>query len=144
MRKNEKTEPQERLPLWFLATCYRDLGKYEEAENYYKKANEARLRYYSSVTRHNYQKLRDIVTQRGIQLVCVQYPMCSIKPLKKLFDSTEGIIFVDNEWIFKDALKYGRYEDYFEDNFGGEFGHCTRKGNRLLAENIADTILKNI
>jgi hypothetical protein len=26
--------------------------------------------------------------------------------------------------------------------FGGDFGHCTDRGNRLLAENIADTIVK--
>jgi lysophospholipase L1-like esterase len=27
---------------------------------------------------------------------------------------------------------------------GGDFGHCTPKGNRLLAENIAQTILKEV
>jgi len=28
--------------------------------------------------------------------------------------------------------------------FGGDFGHCTPKGNRLLATNIADVILKEV
>jgi hypothetical protein len=30
------------------------------------------------------------------------------------------------------------------DMFGGDFGHCTEKGNQLLAQNIADTILKEV
>jgi hypothetical protein len=28
--------------------------------------------------------------------------------------------------------------------FAGDFGHCTDKGNRLLAENIATVILKEV
>jgi len=30
------------------------------------------------------------------------------------------------------------------DMFGGDFGHCTQKGNKLLAGNIADVILKEV
>lgn len=126
----------------FIAAVYMKQCKYNESAEYLEKANEFRLKYYNPITRHNYQKLKEIVTQRGIKLVCVQYPMRSIKPLKKIFDSTEGIIFVDNEKIFKDALKGAKYEDYFTDNFGGDFGHCNRKGNRLLAVNVANVILK--
>jgi len=49
-----------------------------------------------------------------------------------------------NEEIFKDEVaKYGR-QNVFIDMFGGEFGHCTKKGNRLLAENIANVILKEV
>ena len=74
----------------------------------------------------------------------MQYPLRSIEPLKKLFDSTEGIIFVENKKIFEDALRHDRYEDYFADNFGGEFGHGTPLGNRLIAENVANVILKEV
>ena len=35
------------------------------------------------------------------------------------------------------------YSKYFSDTFANDFGHCTREGNRLIAENLADTILKN-
>jgi hypothetical protein len=28
--------------------------------------------------------------------------------------------------------------------FGGDFGHCTPEGNRLLAENITEVILKRV
>ena len=123
-----------------LATGYSELGQADKAEKYYKKANDLRLQYYKPVTRHNYSKLKEFVIKKGIKLVCVQYPMRSVKPLRKLFDSTKGIIFVDNEEVFKSALKHGRYEDYFIDYCGGEFGHATSKGNGLLAKNIADVI----
>ena len=127
-----------------MATHYIRHKKIKKAEEYYEKANEFRLKYYNPITRDNYRKLKEILDQRGIRLVCVQYPVRSLKPLIKMFDSPEGIIFVDNEKIFKDALKRGRYEDYFEDHFAGDFGHCTPKGNRLLAENVARVILKEV
>ena len=94
------------------------------------------------ITYQNYLKLKQILDSRGIQLVCVQYPICSIEPLKKIFEGQEGVIFVDNEQVFKDALKKEPYKEYFTDMFAGDFGHCTRKGNRLLAENIANVIMK--
>lgn len=126
-----------------IATFYKEVEKPREAEEYYKKVDEARLKYYNPATRYNYNKLREIVSQR-IKLVCVQYPMRNIEPLKNLFDSREGVIFVDNEKIFKNALKNAKYDDYFCDNFAGDFGHCTDKGNKLLAKNIANTILKEV
>ena len=49
---------------------------------------------------------------------------------------------MDNKEVFKEALKNGSYEDYFEDRFAGDFGHCTGKGNYILAENVAKSILK--
>ena len=53
-------------------------------------------------------------------------------------------IFVNNENSFKEAVKAGNYNDYFTDIFGGDFGHCTTKGNNLLAGNIAKTILREV
>jgi tetratricopeptide (TPR) repeat protein len=125
-----------------IATFYMEQKKYKKAEDYYRKANELRQRYYNPITRSNYQRLKDIIMQKGIRLVCVQHATRNVEPLKKIFNSIGGIIFVDNEKIFKEALKHGRYEDYFVDRFAGDFGHGTPKGNRLLAENIANTILK--
>ena len=119
-------------------------GELKDAENYFKKANEFRLKYYNLVTKHNYRKLKEIAVKKGITLVCVQYPVYSIEPLKNFLDSEKDIVFVDNEKIFKDALQYGKFEDYFINNFGGEFGHFTYRGRQLLAENIADVIRKEI
>lgn len=125
-----------------LAVLYQKIGKYREADEYYKKANKLRLEYYNPITRQNYQKLKGILDKRGVKLVCVQYPVRSIDSLKRMFKEQDGVIFVDNEKIFKEALRKASYKEYFIDTFGGEFGHCTPKGNRLLAENIATAILK--
>jgi hypothetical protein len=46
--------------------------------------------------------------------------------------------------VFRDAVRKDSYNEYFRDAIGGDFGHCTDKGNRLLAENIASTILKEV
>ncbi|MFA5356859.1 MAG: hypothetical protein WC301_05595, partial [Candidatus Omnitrophota bacterium] len=90
----------------------------------------------------NYQQIKDTLDRKGIQLVCVQYPMCPIEPLKRMLAGKEDVIFVDNERIFRNAVDKEGYEEYFIDMFGGNFGHCNEKGNRLLAENIADSIIK--
>jgi len=103
-----------------------------------------RLEYYVPITVSNYHKLKEILDKRGIKLVCVQYPVRSIAPLKKIFQEDKDIIFVDNERIFKEAIRKEGYNEYFQDMFGGDFGHCTEKGNRLLAVTIANTILKEV
>lgn len=94
------------------------------------------------ITAHNYQEVKRILDKKGIKLVCVQYPMLGVGQLKKIFEGQKGVVFVDNEGIFKGAVKKSGYQKYFIDMFGEEFGHCTREGNRILAENIANVILK--
>ncbi len=115
------------------------------AGRYGKKARELRAGYYCPMTNNNYLKLRTILHKRGIVYVCAQYPIRNLGPLKKIFQGkAEGVVFVDNEKIFKAALEKGSYREYFRDSFGYDFGHCTDKGNRLLAENMANTILKEV
>ena len=99
---------------------------------------------YPAVTINNYRKLKEILDRKGIKLVCVQYPMRNAEPLRRIFGKDEGVIFVDNESIFKEAVKIGGYKKFFRDMFAGDFGHCTQKGNELLAQNIADVILREV
>jgi len=127
-----------------LANLYRQDSKDDLAGEYDKKVSELSLGEYSPVTVSSYHKLKEALDERGIKLVCVQYPMRSIGLLKKIFTGYDGIIFVDNEMVFKKKVKEEGYWEYFVDVFGGDFGHCTNKGNRLLAENIADVILKEM
>jgi tetratricopeptide (TPR) repeat protein len=113
-------------------------------KNYVEMVINMRLKYYNSVTKTNYLKLKRTLDENKIQLVAVQYPMRSILPLKKMLEGENGIIFVDNENLFKNAVKKEGYNEFFLDCFGGDFGHCTKKGNRLLANNIANTIKKEL
>ncbi len=96
---------------------------------------------YSEQERKDYLSIKNILEERKIKLVCAQYPMVSVAPLKDIFSSESGIVFVDNEKIFRDALTNGKYEDYFVDYAGGIVGHCSPKGNQILAQNIAEAIL---
>jgi len=125
-----------------LATIYAEIGKKELSKIYSDKLNSLRGGYYNLIATNNYLKLKKILDKRKMKLVCVQYPMRNIQPLKKIFQDDENVIFVDNEKIFKDAVRKEGYNEYFVDMFGGDFGHCTQKGNRLLADNIAGAILK--
>ncbi len=121
------------------------MGNMERSRKYGEEARVRRLNYNSSITNSNYHKFKTILDKRGIVWVCVQYPVRNLEPLKKIFQGNDkGIIFVDNEKIFRDAIKKSSYKEYFVDMFAGDFGHCTDKGNKLLAENIANVILKEV
>jgi len=128
-----------------LALLCDEMGDPAQASAYAQKADRLRSETFNPVTVQNYRTLKGILDKKGIRLVCVQYPMRSIQPLKKIFQGRqEGVVFVDNERIFRDAVKKDGYLAYFNDMFGGDFGHCTAKGNRLLAERIAEAILKDV
>ena len=127
-----------RAMTWF----YQETGRPEIAKEYAAKIERARFQPYNPVTVRNYRKLKEILDGKGIKLVCVQYPVRNVAPLKELFEKTEDLIFVDNENIFKEAMKKVGSKEYFKDMFGGDFGHCTQKGNKLLAQNIAVVILQ--
>lgn len=124
-----------------LAVLSKEKGEQTMEKKYYKKIDELQLGYYNSTTRDNYKKLKKVADKRGIKLVCAQYPMRSIEPLKIIFADQDGVTLVNNEKIFKEALGKGSYKEYFTDMFAGDFGHCTAKGNRLLGKNITHTIL---
>ncbi len=91
-----------------------------------------------------YRKLRDVVLGRGIKLVCMQYPRCPVADLEKVFGKKAGIRYVENVANFEKALETHEVKEIFRDLFFGNFGHCTDLGNRLIAENLADAILRGV
>jgi Tfp pilus assembly protein PilF len=127
-----------------MASLYTEMDKPELAKEYTEKAYQLGFGNISAETVKNYRKLKEILDQKGIKLVCMQYPMRNVDPLKKIFEKDKGVIFVDNESLFKEAVKKDGHKEYFNDTFGGDFGHCTPKGNMLLAQNIADVILREV
>jgi tetratricopeptide (TPR) repeat protein len=132
------------LLLRAMASFYEEMGKPELAKAYAEKAASLNSENYPPITVNNYRKLKAILDRKGIKLVCVQYPMRNLKPLTKIFENGKGVIFVDNERVFKEAVRRSSYKEYFRDMMGGDFGHCTSKGNMLLAQNIADVILREV
>jgi len=127
------------------STVYLATGKTELARQYHEKAEAVRLGGYDSVLMRNYLHLKELLDRRRVRLICVQYPMRALRPLRNIFQGRDaGIIFVDNEQSFRDAVKKSSFQDYFRDLFAGDFGHCSDKGNRLLASNIADALAREV
>lgn len=82
-----------------------------------------------------------------IKIMPMQYPNLPVKSLKKQLKNYKyynELIFLSNEKNFDEALKKHKTEDIFIDLFGdiNSFGHCTEFGNTLIAQNVAETILK--
>jgi len=99
--------------------------------------------YKNDKTIRNFNRIKEILDEKGIKIVIMQYPNREIDPLKGVFKSEENIIFVNNENLFKEALKHTDYRALFVDKFAGDFGHCTKKGNRMIAENIMNVLIKH-
>ncbi|MBF0522209.1 MAG: tetratricopeptide repeat protein [Candidatus Omnitrophica bacterium] len=98
-------------------------------------------------TTYAYNKIVEDVLKRHIQFIGMQYPLHNIGLLKDILKSNRyfpKIVFVENKTNFQAALKREEYTTYFADNFAGDFGHCTFLGNKLIAENLADAVLKVI
>jgi tetratricopeptide (TPR) repeat protein len=143
-KKAIELNPQEHFLYSAISIFYERTGKPELAEEYTRKSKGLKFWDLNSLTVSNYRKLKEILDGKGIKLVCVQYPVRNVAPLKRIFEKDKGVIFVDNERVFKEALRKGSYKEYFRDMFAGDFGHCTVKGNTLLAQNIADVILREV
>jgi len=144
-KKAVELNPQNDRILVALKLLYEKMGNIRLAKEYEKKAAALGFNHYPATAAANYRSLRATLAKRGIVYVCMQYPMRNIGPLKQIFQSqAEGIAFIDNEKIFKDAIKQGSYGEYFKDIFGGDFGHCTDKGNKLIAQNLSDVILDEL
>jgi len=75
----------------------------------------------------------------------MQYPTLHVEKLKEDLSCSKHynkLMFIGNDTNFKEALKNHKTEDIFKDMFGGSFGHCTELGNTIIAENVAEIILK--
>ena len=145
-RRAFEINPKHERLLGEMFLLYEEMGQHELAKEYSEKARLLLKSGDCAVTASSYRKLKNILDAKGVKLVCVQYPVRNVGPLKEIFENDKNVIFVDNERIFKEALKKSGYKhnEYFIDMFGGDFGHCTPKGNMLLAKNIADVILRKV
>lgn len=83
----------------------------------------------------------------NIKVVLMQYPCRSLDDLVSMLKNSQyynKIIFLSNETNFKNILKTKTINEVFADLFAGDFGHCTDFGNRMIADNLAETLMKLI
>jgi len=125
-----------------LVRCYQAWGKPQLARAAQNRADEIGALLENPKTRRNYRELWRVVRERGIRLVCVEYPMRSAERLREMLASHNDVGIVDNRQVFGEAVMEKGHAEYFYDMFAGDFGHCTPQGNRLLASNVADAVLQ--
>jgi tetratricopeptide (TPR) repeat protein len=144
-RKAEEINPRNDDAPGALAVLYECLGKPDLAKEYARRVNRSILDFNTPLTAHNYRRIKEILDSRAIRFVAMQFPMRNVESLKNMFLGDEkGVIFIDNEAVFKEAVIKDGYKEFFCDMFGGDFGHCTKRGNLLMAENIADAIITKV
>lgn len=124
-----------------LAVLAWQRGNATEAERHHEEVERLLRDGVNTMTAENYRELWRVLHQRGIPLVAVQYPVRRLEPLRQLLVGATGVVFVDNERPFKDALLGRPYTEIFSDLFAGDFGHMTAEGNRILAANVAEAVL---
>jgi len=132
--------PDDDRLLSILAFVREDQGRPQEAADLRERVRELRNASFDPATRDAYRGLREAVLERGATLVCMQYPMHDRESLQRMLAPAEGELYVDSEALFRDAVHRGRFEDLFLDMYGGDFGHPTAEGNRLLAEHLAEVL----
>jgi len=124
-----------------------NLGKkdYKKAEEYFRTAEELRLKYPNEQTYGLYKLIIKKLIDNNIKVICMQYPVRSIAPLKQMLKNEEyyrQLTFVSNEDNFKNMLKIKKYNEIFRDQFAGDFGHCLYFGNKLIAKNLVESLSK--
>jgi len=143
LKETIKEYPEDFFFYELLAQLYTLMGEEEKARMIFQQGNTVREKQekYLPETVDNYRKIASLILNRGTRLICMQYPLRNIGPLKDIFSGQTDILFVENKKGFVEALRAGDYNEYFSDSFAGNFGHCTPKGNRLIAQQLADIIL---
>ncbi len=127
-----------------LARLCAEMGRTDLARSARERQELLLSRQFSPMTRRSYRRLKAALDRRGAVLFAVQYPMRPVTDLQVLLEGVTGVTFVSNEESFHEAVRREGYDAVFRDAFAGDFGHCTARGNRLLAENIAAAVLARI
>jgi tetratricopeptide (TPR) repeat protein len=96
----------------------------------------------NSSTSQNYILMQNMLKQKNIQLIAMQYPLRNVDTLKLYFKNSSNIVFVSNQQNFNDSLKKHSYNELFEDRFAGDFGHTTTHGTKLIARNVYPYVIE--
>jgi tetratricopeptide (TPR) repeat protein len=153
--------------MWLLSQVYRETGQSEKEEEIRWKllASQGRVAEYFELAklfrlsgqpervpevlamavehtpslRQNYSALYALAETSGARLVVMQYPSFDLESLHLYAPKAEGVEFIDNLHVF-DADPEGYF---FEPTFPNSFSHYTEDGARVLAEHVADTVLRS-
>lgn len=125
-----------------LASCYESSNEQDQARKLQETSQQIFSDTIEQVVVMNYLELIEKIKPYHTELIIMEYPNRSIEPLRRVLTSKTSypIIFVENRLNFAEARKNHSYDELFTDHFGGNFGHATALGNRLIAEKLAPLI----
>ena len=93
-------------------------------------------------TANNLNDMVGLATYHGVDFIYVGYALRKIDTVKNIIE--REVFYISNYEIFRDLLKRYKYDELFTDNFAKNFGHATPLGNRIIAGNVAQQLLKII
>jgi len=123
-----------------LANTCEQAGDAADAADYRRQRDDLEMGRFREFTRFYYQRVVDSVRAREIPVIAMQYPLLSVKSLRKLLDHRSDVTYLENRENFETALLEADYRVIFEDSFAGSFGHLSPEGNMLVAENVTDAL----
>ena len=143
-KKAIEVNPENEWAYISLGSFYENQSEIDKAASMFEKAKEMRLKKYNPTTITSFKMLYEDMSKKGPKLAIMQYPTRNVQELKDMFSNKqqEDIIFIENKDNFEKVITKFNYYEYFVDRAAGVFGHCTLKGNRLIAENVAGEIDK--
>jgi lysophospholipase L1-like esterase len=124
---------------WFplaLARWHRQNQQPLQASRMQKQGEQILARSVLVQTQRNLRKIRAQVLQSGAVLLAMQYPLRPLAPLKSILGRHPRLRYLSNQSNFQKALQTRTFDALFVDSFAGDFGHATKAGNRLIADNI--------
>ncbi|MCA9393594.1 MAG: glycosyltransferase [Candidatus Omnitrophica bacterium] len=144
LQKADEQVPDDPGMIRIRAAYHLAKGETDRAERLFERYAEYERQHTNPRTADNYRILRDTVLASGAELVAVQYPLRDVDSLKAMLNNDRRVTFVSNEDNFKSAVLEHGYGQLFTDQFAGDFGHLSDRGNRLLAGAVAEAILGHL
>lgn len=95
-----------------------------------------------TVVKQNYNLAISLINGAGAIPVVLQYPTRELSALKQEINSHENVIWVGQKKKFDNLIDKLGYYRLFTDSFAGDFGHCNHFCNSVVAENLADVLMK--
>jgi tetratricopeptide (TPR) repeat protein len=127
----------QRLGEYFaLADYYKINSKTNEQKNIYDLAQKTFVN-----TLYNFKKIHELGNSYGVKIVFMQYPTFDLEFLKYFTGNLRDVDYIDNQHIFDDRP---RIQYLFEARYPYNFNHYTIDGSMVLANNIAENIIKII
>ncbi len=91
-------------------------------------------------TAASYERVGRLLRERGVAWIALQYPLRPLESLRALTAGFPEATLVELREPFLAAARREPAPRLFYDRFGGEFGHATPEGDRLIAEAAAEAV----